>query len=526
METAVRRSGRRRLIVAIAILLLVGLPAYLILGSASWGRQEPAQGTAEFTSGGAIRTSDSDSSPLPRRTLIAAPLTVLMVRVVDAQGVPLVDAEVRLEPATSTEEYELTHVRDGTYRGEAPPGVSFDLRVTADRHAPHRTLGILPAPGVEGVRDLGTVRLEPSAPAEVRDTVAEESVEILRENGVAEIRAWILPLGSLIAVERPFVKLVVPLTSGKHVVPIDLPSDLRWECRFFAHVAGTLLGSPLRAEPVPFQECGDRWVCEFVVPGGDYFITGRTVDGAGRPVPLAKVYQNPLGPIGQSDDLGRFALLLERPGARVEVHAKVGRIRGSPIPLTGGARDVRIVVPTDDKPRYRLLESDGRPLERFVLAPSLHALDHLRCGGDPGDYPFHADGVVRVVVRDVHAGHRWFVLTPEDGERTVVLESVPAGDDPPVDVVVRPPEPKGTVLLAGPGHGFPKGAMLLLKEDPYPTLPIEGRGYMAKVIEPGDPWQISAVVHGEYTWALHVRTLKPQRTGTVRVDGDTTVLRL
>src|SRR5690606_13106675 len=120
----------------------------------------------------------------------------------------------------------------------------------------------------------------------------------------------------------------------------------------------------------------------------------------------------------------------------------------------------------------------------------------------------------------------WFVVTPEDGERAVVLEPVPAGDDPPVDVEVRPPEPKATVLIAGQGHGFPMGSMLVLKEEPYPTLPIEGRGYEAKVIEPGEPWQIPHVVHGEYTWALHVHGLKPQRTGTVRVEGDTTVLGL
>src|SRR5690606_17632818 len=93
-------------------------------------------------------------------------------------------------------------------------------------------------------------------------------------------------------------------------------------------------------------------------------------------------------PVARADERGFFALLLNRPLASVEVQARAGRFRSAPISLTGGAHDVRIVVPTDDAPRYRLLEPDGSPIERFVLAPSLHALDHLRCGGDPGDYPY------------------------------------------------------------------------------------------------------------------------------------------
>src|SRR5690606_24269954 len=121
--------------------------------------------------------------------------------------------------------------------------------------------------------------------------------------GIAEVRAWVLPLGSIIFAVRPIVKVRVPLTAGRHVVPVVLPPHSDWECRFFAHVPATDFGSCLRAEPVPFEDRGGRRVCEFAVPGGDSFIIGRTVDASGEPVAYAEVRQD--DPVALADPVAR-----------------------------------------------------------------------------------------------------------------------------------------------------------------------------------------------------------------------------
>lgn len=257
-------------------------------------------------------------------TVTLEPLRQLSGRVLEPDGTPAADAEVRLSCGGSRSSPTSTKP-DGTFvlsqRG-APP-----CTVTA-----RSTLG------------SGTLELPTAPPGPVELVLEHASLDVLVKTAAGA------PLPNARAASRG-VSCVSDAAGRCTLANVACPRDTVWVSAQGAIKArANCVDGGARAQAV-------------LPPAAE--VSGRVLDARGRPVALAEVTATTSASDDDEPDAvlsgadGAFAFAELAVGARVELHATQGKCAAAPVKVTAPAANVTLTAPTPRRVRGRAVGLDG-----------------------------------------------------------------------------------------------------------------------------------------------------------------------